>query len=231
MGRLWAVARGLAHSFRYEIGDVTALGASYIWPMELNGFRLFPAALTPQLQSALVDAVWNGLESAPLYAPRTPSGKSMSVLQSSFGPLGWVTDGRGYRYEPNHPVTGKPWPAMPPVLLSLWHDYAGPARSPDSCLINLYRDGARMGLHRDEDEAEFDTPVLSVSLGDTALFRIGGLARAAPTRSLRLSSGDICVLGGDSRRAYHGVDRIIAGSSRLVAGGGRINLTLRRAQI
>jgi alkylated DNA repair protein (DNA oxidative demethylase) len=231
MGRLWAVARGLAHSFHYEIGDVAAGGAPYIRTMEWNGFRLFPAALTPDRQSALIDAVWASLESAPLYAPCTPSGKPMSVLQSSFGPLGWVTDGRGYRYEPNHPVTGEPWPAMPPMLLSLWEEHAGADRAPDSCLINLYRDGARMGLHRDEDEAEFETPVLSVSLGDTALFRLGGLARSAPTRSLRLSSGDICVLGGDSRRAYHGVDRIIAGSSRLVPGGGRINLTLRRAQI
>ena len=154
----------------------------------------------------------------------------MSVWQTSFGPLGWVTDRAGYRYEPRHPATGSPWPAMPEPLVELWRRYAAADRPADSCLINLYRGEARMGLHQDADEADFTVPVLSISLGDTAVFRLGGASRRDPTRTLRLASGDICRLGGASRRAYHGIDRIIPGSSSLVPAGGRINLTLRRAR-
>lgn len=199
--------------------------------MEINGFRLVPGALDPSAQARLVAIVTQALDDAPLYRPFTPRGKPMSVEQSSFGALGWVTDGAGYRYEPSHPGTGRPWPALPQALLDLWARHAGAAPGvwPDSCLINLYRDEARMGLHRDMDEADLSAPVLSVSLGDTAVFRLGGAARSDPTRTVRLSSGDVCVLGGAARNAFHGVDRILPGSSRLVPGGGRINLTLRRA--
>jgi DNA oxidative demethylase len=118
---------------------------------------------------------------------------------------------------------------MPDSLLALWTRHAGGATPPDSCLVNLYRDGARMGLHADSDEADLTAPVLSVSLGDTAVFRLGGASRRDPTRTVRLNSGDVSLLAGASRRFHHGVDRILAGSSRLVPGGGRINLTLRRA--
>ena len=197
--------------------------------MEINGFRFFPAVIPTPLQAALVEAVMAAAKSAPFYRPNTPGGKAMSVWQTSFGPLGWVTDRAGYRYEPHHPGTGSPWPAMPEALVELWRRYAGSNRPADSCLVNLYRGEARMGLHQDADEADFEVPVLSLSLGDTALFRLGGASRRDPTRTLRLASGDICRLGGASRRAYHGVDRIIAGSSSLVPDGGRINLTLRRA--
>lgn len=197
--------------------------------MQINGFRFFPAAIDAPLQAALVEAVMAAVGAAPFYRPLTPGGKAMSVQQSSFGPLGWITDKAGYRYEPRHPITGAPWPAMPRVLIELWSRYAGTDRPPDSCLVNLYRDGARMGLHQDADEADFDVPVLSISLGDTAVFRLGGASRQDPTSTLRLASGDICRLGGPARRAFHGIDRIVAGSSRLVPGGGRINLTLRRA--
>ena len=197
--------------------------------MEIKGFRFFPAAIDPPCQAALVEAVMAAAKSAPFYRPVTPGGKAMSVEQTSFGPLGWTTDRAGYRYEAHHPLTGSPWPSMPAALLEIWRRYAEIDRPPDSCLINLYRDGAKMGLHQDADEADFDVPVLSISLGDTALFRLGGERRQDPTRTLRVASGDICRLGGESRRAYHGVDRIIAGSSRLIPGGGRINLTLRRA--
>jgi alkylated DNA repair protein (DNA oxidative demethylase) len=114
--------------------------------------------------------------------------------------------------------------------LKLWADVADPAVPPDACLANLYRPGARMSLHQDRDEADLTLPVLSVSLGDTAIFRLGGTRRADPSRSVRLSSGDVCLLGGEARLAYHGVDRILPGSSRLVPGGGRLNLTLRRAR-
>lgn len=194
-----------------------------------DGFRLWPGRLSPAAQAELVAAVFARSAWAPFYRPVTPGGKSMSVETTNFGPLGWVTDLHGYRYQPDHPVTGRPWPAMPEALLDLWAELADPTTPPDACLVNLYRDGARMGLHQDRDEADFGAPVLSVSLGDTAVFRLGGPNRADPTRSLRLASGDVCLLGGAARLAHHGVDRIIAGSSRLVPGGGRINLTLRRS--
>ena len=148
---------------------------------------------------------------------------------TNLGPLGWVSDRTGYRYQPFHPVTRRPWPAMPPLLLELWARYAGTETPPDACLVNLYRDGARMGLHQDKDEADFRFPVVSISLGDTAIFRIGPPEKGA-TRSVRLASGDVCVLAGPARLARHGVDRILPGSSTLVPGGGRLNLTLRRAR-
>jgi alkylated DNA repair protein (DNA oxidative demethylase) len=197
--------------------------------MSFNGFRLIPQALDPQAQAALVGAVMAAAKDAPFHSPMTPWGKPMSVGQTSFGPLGWISDQSGYRYAPAHPLTGRPWPPMPEALLRLWERFSGCERAPDSCLINLYRPGARMGLHVDADEADDAVPVVSISLGDTGVFRIGGRRRGDPTRTLRLASGDVCVLAGDSRRAYHGIDRIIPGSSTLAPGGGRINLTLRRA--
>ena len=198
--------------------------------MEINGFQLFPTALGADAQASLAALVMAAADTAPFYRPATPGGKAMSVLQTSFGPLGWITDPAGYRYEPAHPQTGAPWPKMPAELLEIWRRTAPSAPEPDSCLINLYREGAKMGLHQDADELDFSVPVLSISLGDTALFRLGGERRSDPTRTLRLSSGDICLLSGASRRFYHGVDRILTGSSRLIPGGGRLNLTMRRAR-
>jgi alkylated DNA repair protein (DNA oxidative demethylase) len=197
---------------------------------ELPGFRLLPGRLSPDEQAALAREVLAAAEDAPFHVQSTPGGKPMSVETTGLGPLSWVTDRLGYRYEPRHPLTGRPWPPMPPILRTLWAELADAQVPADACLVNLYRPGARMGLHRDEDEADFGFPVLSISLGDTALFRIGGLSRKDPTRSVRLASGDVCLLAGDSRLAYHGVDRIIPGSSRLIPGGGRLNLTLRRAR-
>ena len=196
----------------------------------LEGFHLYPGRLDEAAQAALLDAVLEGAKAAPFHRPVTPGGKAMSVEMTGFGPLGWVTDAAGYRYEAVHPVTGRPLPPIPQVLLDLWAELADPATAPDACLVNLYREGSRMGLHQDRDEADFAFPVLSVSLGDTAVFRIGGPKRGGPTRSVRLASGDVCVLAGAARLAFHGVDRVIPGSSRLVPGGGRINLTLRRAR-
>ena len=193
------------------------------------GFRLLPGRLDPQAQRALVEEVLALARAAPFYRPTTPGGQPMSVAMTNFGSLGWVTDARGYRYEPRHPVTGLPWPAIPQRLAALWAELCDSATPADACLVNLYDAQAKMGQHRDQDEADFRFPVLSVSLGDVALFRIGGLQRSDPTARLRLASGDVCVLGGEARLAYHGVDRILPGSSRLVPGGGRINLTLRRA--
>ena len=197
--------------------------------MRHNGFELHSGALDAEAQTALVAEVLAATARAPFYTPKTPWGKAMSVEQTSFGLLGWITDAKGYRYAPRHPVTGEPWPPMPQRLRDLWRQYADPDRPPDSCLVNLYRGDAKMGMHQDSDEAFLGAPVLGVSLGDTAVFRLGGAARKDPSITVKLNSGDINVLAGASRRAYHGVDRILAGSSQLVPGGGRINLTMRRA--
>lgn len=179
-------------------------------------------------QQTLLDDVMARIAQAPFYRPVMPgSGKEFSVQESNFGPLGWVSDKAGYRYQPTHPVTQQAWPGIPATLLELWRAIAD-APEPQCCLVNLYRDGAKMGLHQDKDERALSAPVVSVSLGDDALFRIGGETRRGPTRSLPLSSGDVVMFGGVARLAYHGVDRIRPGTSSLIPGGGRINLTLRR---
>ena len=189
-----------------------------------------PGKLGREQQVTLLRALRAVMDEAPLFTPTMPrSGKPMSVRMTGFGPLCWITDARGYRYEPRHPETGQPWPPMPEILLDLWKRYAPNAPEPDACLANLYRDGAKMGLHQDRDEQDFTVPVLSLSLGDTAVFRIGGTSRSGPTTSLKLNSGDLCLLAGPARLAFHGVDRVLAGSSTVVPGGGRLNLTLRRA--
>jgi alkylated DNA repair protein (DNA oxidative demethylase) len=193
------------------------------------GVNYFPGFLDRSAQEALRDEVLAILEVAPPFRPRMPrTGKPFSVMMSNCGPLGWVSDERGYRYQATHPETGRPWPAIPPRLVAAFAAIAPGAPPPQACLINLYEPAARMGLHQDRDEEELAAPVVSFSLGDTALFRVGGLHRIAPTRSFRLASGDAMSLAGASRLAFHGVDRIIAASSTLLPQGGRINLTLRR---
>ncbi len=152
----------------------------------------------------------------------------MSVRMTNAGPLGWVTDKEGgYRYQATHPESGRPWPDIPDSLLNLWAKLADYPHPPEACLINYYGEDARMGLHQDKDEAQFDYPVLSISLGDDGLFRMGGSVRAAKTQSVWLESGDVVVMCGAARLAYHGVDRIRFGSSKLLEKGGRLNLTLR----
>jgi alkylated DNA repair protein (DNA oxidative demethylase) len=194
-----------------------------------DGFRHLPGLLSPARQAALLEAVRGIVDVAPWVVPTMPrSGKPFSVRMSNAGPLGWVSDRNGYRYQPTHPDTGQPWPPIPAEILAVWRETASWAHPPECCLINLYRGDARMGLHQDRDEETFDAPVVSISLGDRALFRIGGRSRRDPTRSLLLESGDVVVLGGASRLAFHGIDRVEAGTSGLVEGGGRINLTLRR---
>ena len=167
---------------------------------------------------------------APLFVPEMPrTGKPLSVRMTNCGSLGWLTDKqRGYRYQADHPETGKPWPPIPVALIELWQTVVAGAKQPEACLVNFYEPGARMGLHQDRDETDLETPVVSISLGDDCLFRIGGTARNDPTRSFRLSSGDVLVLGGKGRLCFHGVDRIYPGTSTLLRGEGRINLTLRR---
>lgn len=194
-----------------------------------SGLRLISGYLDGPAQEALAAAVAAVLERAPLYTPRMPrSGKPFSVRMTNCGCLGWVSDEAGYRYQPTHPETGRPWPPIPRILREAWQRLANYPHPPEACLVNFYGPATRMGLHQDRDEEDFSAPVLSLSLGDTCLFRVGGFRRDDPTRSVLLGSGDALVLGGEARLAFHGVDRILAGTSTLLRQGGRINLTLRR---
>ena len=193
------------------------------------GAWLYPGYLSPQGQQAVLGAVREVIARAPLFAPTMPrTGKPFSVRMTNCGPLGWVSDARGYRYQDRHPETREPWPAIPEPLAAIWRELLPDAPAPEACLINYYADGAKMGLHQDRDERAFDVAVLSVSLGDEARFRLGGEARNAPTRSFALRSGDALTFGGPARLAFHGIDRVLAGTSTLLAEGGRFNLTLRR---
>jgi len=195
-----------------------------------KGFRHIPGYLDRARQERLVGIIRDIVVQAPLYTPTMPkTGKPMSVRLTNCGILGWVTDkDRGYRYQAIHPVTGKQWPAMPQELLDIWDEVSAANCPPEACLINHYAPDAKMGLHQDRDEKNQTAPVVSISLGNACLFRIGGTDRNEPTASFRLKSGDIVVLGGESRLAFHGVDRVYPMTSTLLRQDGRINLTLRR---
>jgi len=197
------------------------------------GFAHYPLYFDGVQQAALLGAVREGIKQAPFYIPRMPkTGTPMSVSLSNFGTLGWVTDKeRGYRYEPNHPVTGKPWAPMPKLLMDLWDEVTGYPVQPECCLINWYKEGSKMGAHIDNDEQDAAAPVVSISLGDPAMFRMGGPKRGGPTQGLKLFSGDVVVMAGESRFCYHSVSRIYYGESALIPKGGRINLTMRRVAL
>jgi DNA oxidative demethylase len=194
-----------------------------------NGFTFHPGLIDRTDQVTLLNAVMACENTAPFYRPTMPrNGTPFSVQMTNLGPLGWVSDrDGGYRYQATHPVTGSPWPAIPPALIDIWNQVSNYPDPPQACLVNLYKDGAKMGLHVDADENAKNAPVVSISLGDTAIFRLGGPQRGGKTASFRLASGDVMVLGGPSRHYYHGIDRVLAGSSTLIDGGGRINLTMR----
>lgn len=194
--------------------------------LHLRGVEIRKGFLNPEEQHALLRDIEGCLAVAPPFAPETRFGRQMSVRMSSAGRFGWVSDRRGYRYERRHP-DGQSWPAIPDRVLGIWAEVTGAARAPECCLINWYGEGARMGLHQDRDEADFSWPVVSVSLGDDGLFRIGNRTRGGSTESVWLNSGDVVVMGGDARLIHHGIDRIRFGSSRLLPQAGRINLTLR----
>jgi len=194
--------------------------------LNVREFMIHKSYLNAALQADIVEALRGVLQTAPLYRPDTPYGKPMRVRMSSAGRLGWFSDRRGYRYVDCHP-NGRRWPPIPDQILAVWRDLVSSERMPDCCLINYYDEDARMGLHQDKDEADFSWPVLSISLGDDALFRMGNTTRGGKTESIWLASGDIVLMGGDARLTYHGVDRIRFGSSNLLPKGGRINLTLR----
>jgi alkylated DNA repair protein (DNA oxidative demethylase) len=194
-----------------------------------NGLEHLPGYFDRPAQEALVAALREALAKAPLYTPVMPrSGRPFTVRMSNLGPLGWVSNQEGYRYQPTHPDTGEPWPAIPPKVMDVWREVADYGHEPQACLVNYYREGAKLGLHRDEDEEDFAAPVVSISLGDTAIFRIGGTERGGKTETLKLASGDVLVMGGASRLRYHGIDRVLSGTSSLLEDGGRLNLTLRR---
>jgi DNA oxidative demethylase len=200
---------------------------------ERPSFRYLPGLLTTDEQVALVQDLSRVIEVAPFFVPTMPrTGQPFSVLMSNCGPLGWVSDKeRGYRYQSTHPVTGHAWPPMPVAILQLWQRLAGYAHPPEACLINYYQTGTKMGSHVDRDEPNRDAPVFSISLGDSAVFHVGGLSRGGVKARVTLRSGDVVVLEGESRSAYHGIDKVLTGSSNLWPGGGRINLTLRRVTI
>ena len=188
--------------------------------------RILKEFLSPEDQREMLEEIRRVVAAAPLFRPVTASGRPMSVRMTSAGDYGWISDRRGYRYERRHP-DGQEWPPIPDCVLRVWREVSGVARDPQCCLVNHYEPEARMGLHQDRDEADFGMPVVSISLGDDALFRVGGTTRRGGTASVWLASGDVAVLAGAARLAYHGIDRVRPGSSALLSGGGRINLTLR----
>ncbi|MBX9588857.1 MAG: alpha-ketoglutarate-dependent dioxygenase AlkB [Hyphomonadaceae bacterium] len=199
----------------------------------MSNWRHLAGFLSADQQAALVSDIRTIIAGAPLFPPAMPrTGRPFSVRMTNCGTLGWVSDAvGGYRYQATHPVTGRPWPPMPSALVRLWDDVAGYAAHPEACLVNYYAPTAKMGSHRDEDEADKAAPVVSISLGDDAMFHVGGLRRSDPKQRLVLKSGDVFVLGGAARLAYHGIDRIHAGTCDLLPEGGRFNLTLRRVRL
>ena len=195
-----------------------------------KGVRHYPDFLSNEQQECLISSIREIVRKAPLFTPHMPkTGKAMSVKMTNCGELGWVTDKKlGYRYQDFHPVTQKPWPEIPAQLLEIWQELANYSDHPQACLINYYSADAKMSMHQDSDEQDFEAPVVSISLGDDCLFRVGSTKRGGTTRSLRLQSGDVLVLEGASRLAFHGVDKIYPDTSMLLKDAGRINLTLRR---
>jgi DNA oxidative demethylase len=203
-----------------------------------EGTSLFRNRLSLAEQVAVLDEVERIVAEAPLFRPQMPTGPYMINSLTNCGPLGWISDKRGYRYEPAHPVTGNPWPPIPKAILacagSLTREAGLGEFEPDACLVNHYAAIGKLSLHRDFDEADFKWPIVSFSFGNDADFLLGGLKRSDRTMTVTLHSGDVMVLGGLSRLRYHGVRRIRPGTSpikhKALPEDGRINLTLRRAR-
>ncbi len=195
----------------------------------IHGLKHFPGFLDRAAQEAMLAQLRICVAAAPLFVPLMPkTGRPFSVRMTNLGSLGWVSDRTGYRYQPLHPETGEPWPAIPSAIMEIWNKVSAFQAEPEACLVNFYQGGAKMGLHQDKDEEDFSAPVVSISLGDTGVFRIGGTIRGGKTSTLKLASGDVLVMGGESRLCFHGIDRVNVGTSTLLKEGGRINLTLRR---
>ena len=199
---------------------------TYSPTVSVRGIDVYEHFLLGPSQMALLDDIRHITRSAPLFRPKTRAGKEMSVRMTSAGKFGWYSDQKGYRYVRRHPL-GSPWPEIPASVMQIWDEVLGSSRRPECCLVNFYDGDARMGLHQDRDEADLNEPVVSISLGDDALFRVGNTTRGGSTESIWLHSGDVCVMSGDARLAYHGIDRVAPHTSTLLPRGGRINLTLR----
>lgn len=194
-----------------------------------QGLTYHHGFLDQVFQENLVNHLRNAVQASPLFQPVMPrTGKPFSVRMTNLGTLGWVSDRAGYRYQATHPETGRPWTEIPEMVMEVWRKVSNYPHPPEACLVNHYGGGAKMGLHQDRDEEDFAAPVVSISLGDTAIFRIGGTERGGRTQTIKLQSGDVLVLGGPSRLCFHGIDRVLSGTSSLLKDGGRINLTLRR---
>jgi len=195
------------------------------------------AVLLRRFARAMQDDLLRALDEITAQAPfrhmSTPGGFEMSVAMTNCGDCGWITDRSGYRYGADDPVSGKPWPAMPPVFRGLAGQAAAQGGfagfAPDACLINRYQPGARMSLHQDRDETDFSAPIVSVSLGLPAIFMFGGLKRSDKPARYRLEHGDVVVWGGPSRLFFHGVAPLADGD-HAVMGRQRINLTFRKAR-
>lgn len=196
--------------------------------LHINGVAIWKSLLSVAEQMQIVNDLRHLAKAAPFQRYETSRGQKMSVRMTAAGAVGWMSDRKGYRYEPKQ-SSGDAWPGIPNSILDVWRATSGVDCVPDSCLVNFYGEGARMGLHQDSDEADLSWPVVSLSLGDEGLFRVGQITRGGSTQSLWLSSGDVAVLSGNARLAYHGIDRIKFGSSKLLPDGGRINVTLRVA--
>ncbi|MCB1335660.1 MAG: alpha-ketoglutarate-dependent dioxygenase AlkB [Roseivivax sp.] len=194
--------------------------------IDIRGVQILPGYLDRPTQEQMAEAIRAVIRAAPLVTPVTRWGKPMSVRMTAAGAYGWISDRGGYRYAPQHPA-GMAWPPIPEPVLAVWRAVSGCGRMPECCLVNWYGPDARMGLHQDRDEVDFTAPVVSISLGDDGLFRIGNVARGGSTESIWLRSGDVAVLGGAARLIHHGVDRIRPGTSTLLGAPGRLNLTLR----
>lgn len=204
----------------------------------LREVRLQPGAwlfggFAASRMAALIAALDVVAAAAPFRHMETPGGRRMSVATTGCGTVAWVSDRSGYRYSPHDPESGQPWPALPEAFRTLARDAAGragfPGFEPDTCLVNRYAPGARLSLHRDVDERDFDAPIVSVSLGLPATFLFGGPRRGDVTRRVPLAHGDVVVWGGAVRRHYHGV-LPVADGRHAVLGRCRVNLTLRRAR-
>ena len=198
-------------------------------PVDLNGAQIWPGWLDLTAQAGMLESLRAVARAAPFRQYQSPSGRKMSVRMTAAGAVGWMIDSSGYRYADRH-AGGGAWPDIPASILDVWRAVSGSDTDPDSCLVNFYGEGARMGLHQDKDETDLHWPVVSISLGDPGLFRVGGKDRKDPTKSRWLASGDVAVLSGHARRAFHGIDRIQFRASDLLPDGGRINVTLRVAQ-
>ena len=223
----WRCKNAEGQELRYFLG-VAWVPDLFSEPVDLMGVRIHPGYLDRVAQDSLVHDLRGVASHAPFQRYETPGGRKLSVRMTAAGARGWMTDRSGYRYSEERPGGGR-WPEIPDSVLRVWRELSGVTRDPDSCLVNFYGEGARMGLHQDRDETDLTWPVVSISLGDDALFRVGGVEKPAPSKSQWLKSGDVAVIAGEARLAYHGIDRIKFRSSDLLPEGGRINLTLRVA--